>query len=105
MKFMGGHARCSWLSAEGRLLAGDPRRRPCSARRALELARAHDERGYEAWALRLLGEIALRHAPDGGQAREWFPRAMTLAADLGMRPLVAHCHLGLGRRSACRATP
>jgi hypothetical protein len=27
-------------------------------------------------------------------------QAMALAVDLGMRPLIAHCHLGLGRLHA-----
>jgi len=30
-------------------------------------------------------------------ARESFEQAMALAEELGMRPLVAHCHLGLGK--------
>jgi hypothetical protein len=29
-------------------------------------------------------------------AEAYYQRALTLAAALGMRPLVAHCHLGLG---------
>ncbi len=62
------------------------------------LARGRGERGYEAWALRLLGEIASHHArPDVGTAAAHYGAAMTLASELEMRPLVAHCHLGLGR--------
>ena len=30
-------------------------------------------------------------------AEAHYDAAMALASDLGMRPLVAHCHLGLGR--------
>jgi class 3 adenylate cyclase/tetratricopeptide (TPR) repeat protein len=54
-------------------------------------------RGYEAWALRLHGEIAA-HAdpPDIEQAEAYCRQALALAEELGMRPLVAHCHLGLG---------
>ena len=57
----------------------------------------HKERGDEAWALRLLGEIAA-HAdpPDVEQAESHYRQALALADELGMRPLVAHCHLGLG---------
>ena len=68
------------------------------ARPALALAEQNGERGHEAWALRLLGEIALRSdPPDPGRAREWFLRALARATELGMRPLSAHCHLGLGQ--------
>jgi hypothetical protein len=54
--------------------------------------------GPEAWALRLLGEIAARREPvDVEAADAAFRQAMTLAHRLEMRPLMAHCHLGLGR--------
>ena len=47
--------------------------------------------------LRLLGEIHSQETPpDDGRAEAWYRQAMTLADHLGMRPLVAHCHLGLG---------
>jgi tetratricopeptide (TPR) repeat protein len=68
------------------------------AGRALTIARDSGQRGFEAWALRLLGEIASRRDPPGhtdGQYRD----ALALAEELGMRPLVAHCHLGLGKLS------
>ena len=67
------------------------------ARRALELSRDHKERGNQAWALRLLGEIASHPDPPEVEAAEGhYRQAMALAGELGMRPLVAHCHLGLG---------
>ena len=68
------------------------------ARRALDLAPRQKERGSEAWALRLLGEIAA-HAdpPDLGSAEAHHTQALTRADDLGMRPLVAHCRFGLGK--------
>ena len=31
------------------------------------------------------------------QAETYYQQALALAEELGMRPLVAHCHLGLGR--------
>jgi hypothetical protein len=62
------------------------------------LARGRGERGYEAWALRLLGDIASHHGhPDVATAAAHYGASMTLASELEMRPLVAHCHLGLGR--------
>jgi tetratricopeptide (TPR) repeat protein len=65
--------------------------------RELETARHHNMRGQEARALRLLGEIARhRDPPDVGPAEAHYQRALALAEELGMRPLQAHCHLGLG---------
>jgi tetratricopeptide (TPR) repeat protein len=67
------------------------------AGRALTLARERGQRPYEAWALRLLGEIASHHdRPDLPTTEAHYSAAMTLASELGMRPLLAHCHLGLG---------
>ena len=49
-------------------------------------------------ALRLLGEIAAhRDPPDIEKAEDHYRQALALAEELGMRPLVAHCQLGLGR--------
>jgi hypothetical protein len=44
--------------------------------------------------------------PDSSAADNHYSAAMALAEELGMRPLVAHCHLGLGklyRRTGKRA--
>lgn len=63
----------------------------------LDLARAAGERLYEVWALRLLGEIHARgDPPDLRRAEEAFRSGIGLAAEIGMRPHLAHCHLGLG---------
>jgi len=71
------------------------------AGRALDLSRDHKERSYQAWALRLLGEIAAHQdPPEIEPAEHHYRQALTLAEELGMRPLVAHCHLGLGTLSA-----
>jgi Tetratricopeptide repeat len=62
------------------------------------LARGRGERGHEAAALRLLGDIASQQASaDPATAAAHYGAAMSLASELEMRPLVAHCHLGLGR--------
>jgi tetratricopeptide (TPR) repeat protein len=67
------------------------------ARQALDLARDGRERGCEAWALRLLGEIhSHRDSHDAEQAEGHYRQALALATELGMRPLQAHCHRGLG---------
>jgi tetratricopeptide (TPR) repeat protein len=66
--------------------------------RALILARHRTERGHEAEALRLLGELAIgTGSAVGGNAEVHFRTALALADELGMRPLMAHCHLGLGK--------
>jgi len=68
-----------------------------TALHALFLARQHQERGHEAWALRLLGEVNSRGAPpDMDAARTNYDQALAQAEELGMRPLSARCHLGLG---------
>jgi tetratricopeptide (TPR) repeat protein len=68
------------------------------ADRAVMLTRQRGERGHQAWALRLRGEIASRcDPPDLDQAEGHYRQALALAEELGMRPLVAHCHLGLGK--------
>jgi tetratricopeptide (TPR) repeat protein len=88
-----------WVSyvSQAYLLAGRMQEAVQLAGRALDLARAHKERGYQAWALRLLGEIAAHQAPPEIEpAANHFRQALALAEELGMRPLVAHCHLGLG---------
>jgi tetratricopeptide (TPR) repeat protein len=83
---------------EGYLQAGRLEDALHQARHAVEVCRQHHERGHEAWALRLLGEVAAqRHPPEFEQAEAHYQQALALADALGMRPLVAHCHHGLGR--------
>jgi Flp pilus assembly protein TadD len=57
----------------------------------------HAQRGEQAWALRLLGEIHAHHQPPQAELSEAaYREALALAEELGMRPLQAHCHRGLG---------
>jgi hypothetical protein len=60
---MGGQSLWVGYVSEAYLLAGRMQEAVQLAERALTLARAHKERGYEAWAMRLLGEIAAHQAP------------------------------------------
>jgi len=83
---------------EARLLAGQPAAAAADARRALQLAHTHRERGNAVYAERLLGLAARAASPaDPEPARSHLTRALDLAGELGMRPLAARCHLGLAR--------
>jgi tetratricopeptide (TPR) repeat protein len=67
------------------------------ATHALELAHTGRERGDQAWTHRLLGALCTRDdSPDNVQAKTHYEQALTFTTELGMRPLQAHCHRGLG---------
>jgi tetratricopeptide (TPR) repeat protein len=88
---------CSLPLAEAQLLAGRLEEAHALADQALALARERQERGHEASALRLLGDIAARREhPERAQAETYYRQALALVEELGMRPLQAHCHRGLG---------
>ena len=90
-------ALCSLPLGEAQVLAGRLEEAHTIAERVLALAREHQERGHQAYALRLLGEIAARREPpESALAEAHYLDALALADELGMRPLVAHCHRGLG---------
>jgi sugar phosphate isomerase/epimerase len=106
MNLKGGHSLLLGYLGEAYLLAGRHEDAHHTAEQALALARAHKEPGYEGWALRLLAEIALgSDPPDAARAMEYGRTALTMAEKLGMRPLMAHCHLVLGRSLAQGADP
>jgi tetratricopeptide (TPR) repeat protein len=87
----------AWLS-EGYLLSGRVEEARAHAERAFELSRKHKERGHEAWTLKLLGDVAMGHKPPKTQhAESCYRDAFAVSLELGMRPLQAHCHLGLGK--------
>jgi tetratricopeptide (TPR) repeat protein len=95
MENMSGTVRV-WLS-EAYLRLGRLDEALAVAMRGLEFCRAHAQHGEQAWALRLLGEIhAHRHPPQAEPAEAAYREALALADTLGMRPLQAHCHHGLG---------
>ena len=79
------------------MLAGRLEEAHTHAELALAHARAYQERGNQAYALHLLGEITARRDPLAAEeAAAHYQQALALAEELGMRPLVAHCHRGLG---------
>jgi tetratricopeptide (TPR) repeat protein len=89
--------RVAWLSEVCRL-AGLGAAAWQHARQALDLARQQQARGDEALALHQLG-VVQAHAdpPDAAQAAAHYQQALALAEERGMRPLMAHCHHGLGQ--------
>jgi tetratricopeptide (TPR) repeat protein len=89
------YARQHAQVGEGYLLAGQRDEAARLAATALEASRAHKQRGQEAAALWLSAEIA-GGALDGERAEADYQHAMALASEIGLRPLVAHCHRGLG---------
>jgi tetratricopeptide (TPR) repeat protein len=75
-------------------------------RRALDLAHGHKERGNQVYALRLLGLVSSERSPiDPDAARARFEEAIALAAELGVQPLLARCHLGWGISPGGSAMP
>src|SRR5262249_39261422 len=94
---IGLQALCSLSLGEVQLLAGHLEEAQTLAERALALTRAHQERGHQAYALRLLGDIAAHRAsPDVDHAAAHYRQALALAEELGMRPFQAHCYRSLG---------
>jgi tetratricopeptide (TPR) repeat protein len=90
-------ALCRLSLGQAQLLVGHLAEALALTERALALAREYQECGKEAYALHLLGEIAARREPpECEQAETYYRQALALAEDLGMRPLQAHCHRGLG---------
>jgi transcriptional regulator with AAA-type ATPase domain/tetratricopeptide (TPR) repeat protein len=87
---------------EARMLEGRLASALEAAQSGLTAAQQNGRRGHEAWALRALGELALCQ-PDAPLARDYFTRALALSKALDMRPLGAHCYLGLARASRMAA--
>jgi tetratricopeptide (TPR) repeat protein len=91
-------ALCRLALGEAQMRTGRLEEAQGLAERALAQARERQERGHQAYARRLLGVIASqREPPETEQAETIYHQALTLAEELGMRPLVAHCHLGRGK--------
>jgi tetratricopeptide (TPR) repeat protein len=87
--------RVAWLSEVCRLAGREEALQ--YARQALDLARQQKERANEALALHQLGVVQTHANPaETAPAETHYQQALALAEELGMRPLQAHCHRGLG---------
>jgi tetratricopeptide (TPR) repeat protein len=88
--------RLSWLG-HARLLGRQFDAARKQAERAVALARDSGERGNEAWARRLLGDVIQEESSNPNEALNHYAASMALATELAMDPLQAHIHLSLGR--------
>jgi tetratricopeptide (TPR) repeat protein len=88
--------RLTWLGhaslLEGRIGAAREQ-----GQHALTLATDGGERGYQAWAHKLLGDVIQEESSNPSDAVSHYARSMALATELAMDPLQAHIHLSLGR--------
>jgi tetratricopeptide (TPR) repeat protein len=85
-------------TGEAYLVAGRLDEATQMALRAQDLAQQRRERGCLAETLRLLGEIAAhRDPPEVESAEAHYRQGLAAAEELDMRPLQAHCRLGLGK--------
>jgi tetratricopeptide (TPR) repeat protein len=92
------HIRPAYIllyAATSYFLAGRMDEAVSHTRDALALTRRLGARASEAHALCLAGDIASTRG--AGDAEGQYHEALTLASERGMRPFVAHCHLGLGK--------
>jgi tetratricopeptide (TPR) repeat protein len=91
------HAHVLSELSEAVLLVGRVQEASALAERLYELSRSHTGHGFQAHAYRLFAEVAMhRDLPGIKRAESYYQQALTLANELGMRPLQAHCHRGLG---------
>jgi tetratricopeptide (TPR) repeat protein len=94
LRFFFGHSQwVAWLG-QAHLLAGQMDQARGRAEQALNLSRNRGQRGYEALALYVLGQIEARdHGADAAAAL--YREALALADEVGMRPLAGRCRTAL----------
>jgi tetratricopeptide (TPR) repeat protein len=97
MRLLGVQSWVMTLLAEACLLTGRVVEGQTQAEQIVALAHTHQELGWEAWALKLVGDGHAREPTETEEAADTYQRAHTLATELGMRPLVAHCELGIAK--------
>jgi tetratricopeptide (TPR) repeat protein len=93
----GGYAMWLVMLSESYLAVGRLADAIPLAHEALAMAQERQERGFQGYALRLLGALAAQGTePDAAAAAGYYQHAIGLAQELGMRPLLAHSHFGVG---------
>jgi tetratricopeptide (TPR) repeat protein len=97
-KFTYGEAWSSAYLGFAKLLDNDYEGMLDHARGVLELARKHMYRAIEVDALRLLGDVYRKGpAPAQDEAERHYLRAREMCLELGLRPELARCEIGLGQ--------
>jgi class 3 adenylate cyclase/tetratricopeptide (TPR) repeat protein len=97
-KFTYGEAWSSAYLGFAKLLDNDYEGMLDHARGVLELARKHMYRAIEVDALRLLGDVHRKGpAPAQDEAERHYLRAREMCLELGLRPELARCEIGLGQ--------
>jgi class 3 adenylate cyclase/tetratricopeptide (TPR) repeat protein len=81
--------------AEALFLGGEEEGALAACNQALQFTREHDERGAEAYTCFLLGLINNARISEFEAAAGYLRAAASIASDYGLRPLLAHCQLGL----------
>jgi tetratricopeptide (TPR) repeat protein len=93
----------SWIitfRAEAYLVLGQIARAREQAHQVVAPARDRLRRSWDAWGLKLLGDIHAHEPAEAELGVDAYRQALALATELGMRPLVAHCRFGLGKLQA-----
>jgi tetratricopeptide (TPR) repeat protein len=91
------HAVVLALLGEACLLVGRADEGAAAAARALALAQERGQRGDATAALFVLAEATAQGARESGDAEHHYLTAIALSSELGMRPLLARAHLGIGQ--------
>jgi len=84
--------------SEAHLRRGKLAKAVVAAERAAQMSFEYRQNASHAWALWMLGEVSAHSAhlnPEAADAR--YRESIHSATELGMRPLIAHCHFGLGK--------
>jgi tetratricopeptide (TPR) repeat protein len=84
--------------SEAHLRSGKFAKAVVAAERAAQMSFEYRQNAYHARALWMLGEVSAHSAhlnPEAAEAR--YRESIHSATELSMRPLIAHCHLGLGK--------
>jgi class 3 adenylate cyclase len=98
------HAMTVSVLSEALLRTGDQSSALQLGREALQVARTRRQRGLEGWVLKSLAELSAARDPSGrAVARRWYSEAVAAAEECGMRPLLAHCEMGLAKLCNTRA--